>query len=397
MGQYDDARRSIESSRARMSAIADELSRRTSSDYIGGRAKEVARMRADGARRNPKLLGTLGALAGGAIGMALAKSQRSSQQRRHLGEPYRSYEAYPYGERYGDYGYGAEGFRTRSSWVSRERTPSPSWDAYPYGGREYEGPDYVAAPEVSRYEGWGEEGYGQPQGERGGVSEKAEEFKERAAGAAEGLKGRAEEFKEKVSHKAGDLKSRMSEHEGPPLKEKVAHKASDLKEMATERSGAMKEKGFAARDKMKARASSFREHMPSGHQVMEQSHQHPLGTLFGAFLIGAAVAALLPLTSRERRMMHPAHEKASHQLGSRWKSLEDRFESAIGGGGHEQESEGYTGAAYEQRSGGAGYGQGSFTSRDAGGITHSEEAEEPYRQPDFAEVAEEAQKDDTIH
>lgn len=391
MGQYDDARRSIESSRARMSAIADELSRRTSSDYIGGRAKEVARMRADGARRNPRLLGTLGALAGGAIGMALAKSQQ-----RHRRESYRSYEAYPYGENYGDYGYGAQGFRTRSSWVSRERTPAPSWDAYPYGGREYAGPDYVAAPEVSRYEGWDEELRGQEQG--GGVSEKAQEFKERAAGAAEGLKGRAEEFKEKVSHKAGELKSRASEHEGPSLKEKVAHKATDFKEMATERSGAMREKGFAARDKMKSRASAFREHMPSGHQVMDQSHQHPLAMLFGAFLIGAAAAALLPLSIREKRMMHPAHQKASSELGTRWRSFEERFESAIGGGDtYGRESEGQGGTGYEQRSGGEGYGQGSFTSRDAGGISHSEEAEEPYRQPDFAEVAEEAQKDDIIH
>lgn len=91
--------------------------------------------------------------------------------------------------------------------------------------------------------------------------------------------------------------------------------------------------------------------------------------------------------------MHPAREKATSQLGSRFRSIEERFESALGGGdSRSQPSE----ASY----GGRGYGQESgFSSYATGGqgVEHSEEAEEPYRQPDFAEVEGQAEEDETFH
>lgn len=344
MGQYDDARRSIESSRSRMTAIAEELSHRTSSEYIGGRAKEVARMRAENARRSPRLLGALGALAGGAIGMALARSQRGRGE-----QPYR--RSFGYGG-FRDTGYGVEGFRTRSTWVSRERTPAPSWESrgYPYGG-----PDYEAAPEVSAYEGW--RGEGAEEGVSEKAQEKAQEMRERAGEAAQGLKERA-----------GDIR------------ERVSHKAADLKEKAAERSGHMKERGFAARDTMKERASHLRERVPSREEFRQRSSEHPLGTILGFFLIGAAAAAIFPLTNREQRLMHPARERATSQLGSRLRSFEERVESVIGG-----------------EEGGASGARSRDFQPDVSYSEYSEEAEEPYRQPDFAEVSSEADQDETFH
>lgn len=441
MGEQDDARRSIESSRARMSLIAEELSRRTSSEYVGGRAKEVARMRADNARTNPRMLGTLGAIAGATLGTVLAKAQkRRSGKREHLHE--RTF-----------YGYGAApdrggGFRTRPSWVSREYAPPPTWDAqagYPSqpweGGRYPGGPDYVASPEVSTVgvEGWRErpdawqgsaaqrvqreregyaygtrqeglrEGYeygtwqeGQ-EGRRaegaGGISEKtqqlkskAEEMKGRAAGTAEEFKGRAagtaEELKGKASH----------------LKETVTHKASDLRSKVSEHREHKGEGGSHMRESMKARASSIKERMPSRENIQhrtenlrQRSHEHPMGMILGSILIGAAAAALLPLSSKERKVMHPARERATSKLGPRLRSFEEKFESAIGGGSHEEESRGTQDRSF---SGEGDYGAGgeerSFSGTDSGtysrdDIAHSNEGEEPYRQPDLAEVT----KDET--
>lgn len=347
MGERDDARRSIESSRARMSVIADELSRRTSSDYIGGRAREVAMRKASDARSNPRALGTIGALAGGALGVALAKSQQRRSETR-------IFDIDRYYERGG-------GFRTEPSYVSRDYVARPAYTPGTYLG----GPDYRAAPEVSNL---GVESWRSSEAEVDWQSSRGWSGEEQQPGAKERLQEKGAELKGKAS----ELKERMSD-KASQLKERVSERASSSG--GSERLGELKSRASHLRERipsggeLKSRASHLRERMPSSDELRGRAEERPISVLLGGILLGAVAASLLPLTGRERQVMHPAKERARTGLSG----LEDRLESRFTGGGEEREGE-----QFQERS------EQGISARSE--ISESREGDLPYRQPDFAEV-----------
>lgn len=269
MGERDDARRSIAQSRERMSEIAEELSRRASPDYVRGRAKEVAVRKMSDVRQNPRALGVVGALLGGSIGAALG---RRAQDRRWESE------------------YRSGGFTTGGTYVSRDYMTSPT-----YPGYMSTGPSYVASPEVSTV------------GSEGWTSETS----------YRGFEGR--------------------EEEGPGLKEKASAKAGQIKERAAHLRENLGERTGHLRESASGRIHNVRERMPSRTEVrgkatemVHSAEDRPLGLALGAFALGAAAAILLPISSRERRVMHPAKERVRSELGERVESFESRIEERLG-------------------------------------------------------------------
>lgn len=173
MGERDDARHQVEQTRARMSAVAHEVSRRLTPEYAKERATEMARYRAmqarDRAVDNPWLVPLIGAGFGALVGRAIVSRAQDSRDREW------EYRRVPrYGEARGfvsrgdDYGYEAYG----EAW--RDEVPASSGD-------------------------FGEE---RGLGER--ASAAASDVKERVAGTAS-------EVKDRVTEKAGEYRERMRE------------------------------------------------------------------------------------------------------------------------------------------------------------------------------------------
>jgi hypothetical protein len=321
MAEWNDARRSIEASRAHMTEIAEELSRRTSGDYLKDRAREAAMARASRARdvamsrasdvrerasSNPAALGTIGAVAGGALGLALGRKAKHKR------------------EAEGFYEYGG-GFRTEGgSYVSREYIAQPAYVPRP---------DYSSSPEVSTV---GAESWSEPY--------RSSEQPWRSAGPEAGWSnvgydregyssyGRTSDFSpgegeeasrgERIKGKASEIKGRASE-KASELKERVAHKASDVKHRIEERreSGGGGERMANVRE----RASHLRERVPSRGELQQNVRERPMGAILGGLALGALAATLLPLTRKERRAMHPAKERVRSQIGEQVHRVEERF------------------------------------------------------------------------
>lgn len=373
MDQRTDARHEIEAARSRMTEIADELSRRASSGYIGGKAKEVAMERTREARTNPKKLGMLGALAGGGLGFLAAKMAKKREAKK-----FRSYGRY-------------EQIRPERSYVSREFVTSPYYGQREAYDRQREAayrPDYEAAPEVSTL---GVESWRSPEASRDWSSSTEER---------PGAKEKMQEAGEKVSAKAHDVG------------EKVSSKASELREKAGEKFGHLKERAGEMKDKAghggserlehaKERAHSMREHIPSRDEIKHQAEEHPFSAILGGMLIGAAAAALLPLSRREKKAFHSTTERAKEKVGSSLRHFEEQIESRLGGDGASHPSES---ASSEGRQSSPEPSAESIHEREwpAGPVqaeSGSEEAERAYRQPDFEEVTSgiPSSSDDTVH
>lgn len=179
-----------------MSEIAEELSRRASSDYIKGKAKDMARRRtgevAGRIGDNPAALalvmGAIGAYAGKMLSDRLGRrygfegEERRRFGARHYREPY-------YGrEYYGGYYRGGPGYR--------KETVPPQGESY----REYYG------------EGRHEEGE-----EQGRLKE-----------AAEGVKEKVEEVKEKLGEKAEQVREGIEgARERMPTGEQLRERATE--------------------------------------------------------------------------------------------------------------------------------------------------------------------------
>jgi len=254
----------------------------------------------DRATSNPAALGTIGALTGAALGLALGKKAKNKR------------------EAEGFYEYGG-GFRTEGgSYVSREFVGQPAYvPREGYSGAEVstvgaeswsepyreEQPWRSSGPEAGwsnvGYDREGYSGYGRTQGFQPGGEEPSR---------GEMLKGKASEFKGRASEKASELKDRM------------AHKASDVKQRLQERR-AQGGEGPGFREK----AAHLKERMPSGGELQQNLKQRPIGAIVGGLVLGAAAATLLPLTRKERRVMHPAKERVRSQIGEQVHHVEERF------------------------------------------------------------------------
>jgi len=405
MGERTEARRSIEAARARMSVIADELARRSSPEYVKSRAREAAMIKAsnvrDRAASNPGALAALGALAGGGASFALAKLAK----RRRGARPYEG------------------GFRTEGAWVAREYVEQPSWRAEDVGRATYSaepgytprpGADYASAPEVSTV---GAESWSEPY-QPGGASEISwrrtsyEEEEQPSRGAQ--IKAKAQEKAADLKSRAGELSHRVSDRTGS-LRHKVSDRTGDLRHKVSDKTGELRHR---FQERRESGGPGLRERMPSAEELRSQARQRPLPVILGGVLLGSLAATLLPLTRRERKVMHPAKEKARHQIGDQFSSFEHRMEEKLSGGGEEEREsaprreergeergeerrrEPASGPA--ERSGSSGGGAyatatSETASREELGL-RSGQANEPYRQPSVAEQLERQNKDKgTVH
>lgn len=208
MGERDDARHQVEQTRARMTAVAHEVSRRMTPRYAKERATEMARYKAmearDRAVDNPWLVPLLGAGIGALVGRALVSRAQDARERewelRDPGRRFYSSERRGSAYRGEDYGYEMYGEAWRDEVPVTRYTESPPLDS------------------------GGDEGRGM----RDRASEAAADVKERVSGAAV-------DVKERVTEKAGEYGHRMREG-AQHLRERIPD-AERLSERAQEQPG----------------------------------------------------------------------------------------------------------------------------------------------------------------
>jgi hypothetical protein len=335
MGERDDARRSIEDARERMSAIAEELARRASPGFMKERAREVAvrktseyRERAVSSPGTWSVLGgVLGATAGAVAGKKFREKKEASQVGERFEPPVKTYE----------YGYA-----------------SPSGynpDTSPYGAAPVSG--------VEEY-GMGVSGSGAWEG-RGGEPSRSEQLRAKAGEAKE----RASEFRHKASERADEFRHRASERAG-----EFRHRASDLAGDLRERSHRVRERMPEARDRAMG-------------AYLRQVRDRPLFLALGAIGLGFLASLLMPVSRKEHELAAPTKGKMRERI----QEMEGELESRIGGDSGSRPSSGYQASSISE-SPGSGYSAASpspssapFYGEDAGVVDEGPEGSTSYESP----------------
>jgi hypothetical protein len=258
MGERDDAQHQVERTRERMSAIAQEVSRRMTPGYAKERAKEMAKERAyevrDRAVESSWVLPLLGAGIGALVGRAILGR---AQERREMG------------------------------WRR-------DWDrARPYGSH-----GYVRRSERGAYPG--------PRGAYGSSAEWDEELALSTTEAGDG--GGARGVREKLSDA------------GSGAKEKLSSTASELGDRATEMKDRVSAKASELGDRAREGASALRERLPDREAISASAREQPGMWALGALAAGALFGFALPLSDKEREVLAPAKERvreATHQAMDR--------------------------------------------------------------------------------
>lgn len=332
MGEQDRAVHEISDSRARLSELATELSRRVDKEHVKEfatekatelkeRAREFATEKADELKQHAKDVATekaiemkdnareavmtkttelkeradtpkgwslLGAIIGAGVGSALMRKAFSVREDRYESELYGrdTYGRGAYGEdwRYDAYGrrdlggYGMRGEIDRSDISSPARVGSVS--------------DTTQGLSMSGDVGFeGREIHGADQGSS--MKDKVSDVKERAAEMKDTLKDRAHELKERTV-------GRVREH-------------------------------VPARDELRGRAYEMRG--KASHWFDRTLEEQPMLLALGGIAVGMLASSMLPVTRRERRLMEPA----KHRVEERISELGDRLTDKLRG---ESESEG---------------------------------------------------------
>jgi gas vesicle protein len=361
MGERDAASREAADARARLSELALELGRRVNPDHVKEQARElVADKRTEfktrakekavrtttewrrTATHSPRGMSTLGALVGAGVGAALARHFLVRE------------EAYDRGDRAGPRSPREDGYRSASDLELR------------YGhGTRFEGEEdvrlsrgtvsgaYGGRGEVymDRGEPYGGEGYGRMEsregdwvrereaalrGEREGGLRREEE-RDGLREKADALKSKASELahsvKEKASEMAGSMKERTSEMAGA-IMERTSEVAGSMKERTSEMAGSMKERTGGAvhrvrehtpsREELRGRAEHAREY------AREAYDNRPMAVALGALAFGFLASQFLPVTERERRVLHPAKEKAREKAQGAIDAARSRAEEKLG-------------------------------------------------------------------
>jgi ElaB/YqjD/DUF883 family membrane-anchored ribosome-binding protein len=183
MGERDDAKRSVESTRARIGVLAHEVSRRMTPGYAKERAREMARYKAyemrDRAAQNPWILPLLGSGIGALIGKALTGR---AQERR---------------ERYWDDRYGTRGYRTGDGYGLRESERYEVWAGEDTGVAPIDDTDDYTGIDV------------ETSGTGGGLRDRADEMKDRAAEMKDRASEKVSEVKDRITGRASGMKDRM--------------------------------------------------------------------------------------------------------------------------------------------------------------------------------------------
>lgn len=266
MGERDDAQHQVERSRERMSAIAQEVSRRMTPGYAKERAKEMARHRAivarDRAVDSPWIVPLIGAGVGVLIGRAVLSRAQERRDREWRREEWERPVRYGLFERYPRSRFGEERGYARAYRPQGAHGASAEWDE-----------DLALASQEP-----GGEGEGSP-GVKERLSQKASEVGDRAA-----------DVKDRLGSKAGEVSGRVSQ---------TAHELGD---------------------RVRGRAGALRERIPDREAMRSRAYEQPGLWALGAAAIGALFGLALPLSDAERQVLEPAKEKvreASRQVMDR--------------------------------------------------------------------------------
>lgn len=274
MGERHDAEHSVAQARQRVSAIAEELSRRASGEYVRERAmeaagdfKERAKMRArqktyqvrDQALDHPWVLGLIGGAVGAIVGKVLGDRARA----RYRHDDFETRPSAPH------YGYGS------SLYDEYDETLDRPYDEYTatHGTSE----SLLITDDASLGGGGVHQAvrgadFGAEQPESGGL-------KEKAADAVGALKDRAENVKHRAANAGAGAMGR----------------ARGMASRAKER--------LPDRDQLRHGAQSVR----------HSTEDRPELWALGALVAGALFGSMVPITDKERRALGPA--KARAQVG----------------------------------------------------------------------------------
>lgn len=291
MGERDDAKRSIESTRARIGVLAHEVSRRMTPAYAKERAKEMARYKAsevrDRATESPWVLPLVGAGIGALVGRAFVGR---IQERR------------------------ARAWDERGALASRR----DGWGR----GETYEvwsGEDPGVAP-IDELEG------------DTGLEIEDEERR--------GLRARAEDAGEGLRDRAADLKDRAAD-----LKDRAADKASEVRDRLGAKAGEV-------RERVRHRAGALRERIPAADDVRASAEQNPAVWALGAMALGALFGMLVPVGERERRALAPAKEKVRQVSQQAAEKVSDQVSERLGSTGASGQGPAVTGGPMAPSPGG---------------------------------------------
>jgi hypothetical protein len=293
------AEREIARSRARMTDLAVELSRRASPTYVREQAKEKAMMKSmewkEQASHSPKSFGLLGAVAGWVLGSTafkMVQKRRVERSSRVLG----SQTGYSPGYTSDSYASGSQG------WSDQGWNGGQTWS----GTEEYARDD-ASAP-IATQAGTADldididvaraDDSGPSLKER--ASEKLGAFKEKAAEVKEQVRGKAAEVRGKSSGMTESMRGRAHDAAGT------------MKNRSHELMGATRERSMHARESMQDWY---------GRSMNEQ----PWMLILGALALGSLAAYLLPVTSKEQRVLSPAKSRVREQIEKVGEAVETKL------------------------------------------------------------------------
>lgn len=278
MGERHDAEHSVAQARERLSAIAEELSRRASSDYVKERAREVAddltsRAKVQARERtlemrdrmlnSPWALGVIG----GAVG-AIAGKVIGDRAREHVARPEAREGRYGWQERY------------IAADIERPYDEYTATHGYDEGRVITEDEMYGLDQRLG--EGRVEGDIEREGGIKAKASEKASELKERAGEISSRAKHSAEHLRERAKESAGHLRERMPSRESMPSRGEFRDRAQSLASRAEENSGLL---------------------------------------AIGAMVAGAIFGSLVPVTRKEHQVLGPAKSEMKGQVKGQVESL----------------------------------------------------------------------------
>lgn len=293
MGDRSDSEREVRQSRERLSSIAEELARRAQPGYLKDRARTAARQKVihtkeaavkrtmemkDRAKVSPIVLGGLGAVAGALIGRALAS--RNARQAEWSGYEGADLDLGQIG------GYSVDNAGTANFGTSDMSRP--------YIGGSY-GSD-------------GMDGSG---------------LKQRAQEAASDLKSKVGDLKSSVGAKASDVSQNVRE-KVEDVRSSVSTKAGDIK-------GKAQEALSSARSRVGGLGANVREKLPSRYELQRKGSENPVIAGVGALLLGGLAAFLVPVSSRERRMIAPRKEEALSKVRAKVDEVKEDAQATVKG------------------------------------------------------------------
>lgn len=277
MGERDDAKHQVRETRARMTAIAHEVSRRMTPEYAKERAREMARHKAmevrDRAVENPWLGPLLGAGIGALVGRMFMTRVEERRDRARWDRGDGSWrERGSYGR--DGYGYGAAG----DVEVWSDEDVDANYEGSLRSGSAFEG----ESP--------------------GGLREKASAVGDKAT-----------EMKDRLTGKAGELGDRAAD-----VKDRIAGKAGEV------------------RDRMRERAGSIRSRIPDREAMRSNAQEQPAFWVLGAAAIGALFGFALPVSDKERQVLEPAKQKMREAGQQAMDKAVEKVEGRESHGGEEQ-------------------------------------------------------------